>query len=222
MRNRFWLAGGLSALALVLLASAPARAETANIEKMFREGVDAFEMGDFATAKRLLEKVIELDPTSEEAARLVKECGLKTMIRMMTEPSVGRGPHRVWDLYREFQRARVRNEERTREMVGFVVDDKTPLPTVWKYMQELQDIGQFAVPALAPHLANEKDDDMRTRARIACTKLGAQAVLPLIELLDHESLLMKQNAALILGDIEPSDSRAVGPLKKIYEDAKSP
>ena len=101
------------------------------------------------------------------------------------------------------------------------VDERTKEVRVWKLIHQLQDIGQFAMPALAPHLANEKDEDKRTRARVVTTKLSSDAVLALIELLEHPSLLMRENSAYILGHIEPSDSRAVGPLKRILEDGKS-
>jgi len=225
MTKRLWAVAVVLAVAgAIMLVSSPARAEgetTRQIEKLFREGVDFFEMGDFRNAKIRFEQVLKLDPTQKEASRLVKEAGHKIMIRMMTQPRVGRGPHRVWDLYRRHQRQLMRDEKRTQEIVDRVCDERTNLVKVWADIQKLQDIGPFAVPALAPHLANVKDEDKRTRARVVCTKLGSDAVLPLIELLEHPSLMMRENAAYILGHIEPSDSRAVGPLKSVLEDPKA-
>jgi len=91
-------------------------------------------------------------------------------------------------------------------------------------MLRLKDVGQFVIPYIVEALGNVRDSKVRTFACTTATKMGSQATLPVIELLryrdgeEESAKLVRQNAAIILGDI--LDKRAIAPLKRVAEDNK--
>jgi len=190
------------------------------VKNLFREGVDLFQEGKYSEAQLRFKQVIAEDPTEKEAEAMVKEAGDKAMFNMILNTKLGPEPQVIWDLYRRYARRMKRDAELIKKLVAQAVDPAIPDKQRWDAVLQLGDIGQFAVPLLAEHLGNELDPDVRTYARLAITRLGNRAVLPTIELLGHENRLVRENAALILGDIEPSDSRGIAPLKAIFENAK--
>ncbi len=215
MRKVFVLTG-------VVVFCGMALAEDAGEEALerFRQGSELFEQNRFAEAREKLLQCLRLDPKQEEARRMVEEAGLKLMIRMMAEPEMGRAPRKIWDLYRaDLQGEFIQGiKPRLQAMVNRAVDPTTSPLVRWRLIHKLQDVGQYVVPALTDSLMSEQDEDKRSYARIVATKLGPSAVLPLMELLEHSSALMKENVALTLGDIEPSDHRAIAALKALAED----
>ncbi len=187
--------------------------------RIFKIGADLFEQKRFAEAREKFQEVLRLDPTETEARRMVEEAGLQLFIRMMAEPEMGRAPRKIWDIYRramQSEYARIMGPK-IRGMVAEAVDPTTTPLRRWRLFHKLQDLGQYVVPALAEYIMSEQDSDRRAYARIVATKLGPSAVLALIELLEHSSALMLENVALTLGDIEPSDHRAIAPLRSLSE-----
>lgn len=204
-------------LLLVLAGSASAESVRDEVKLRFREGVDLYQEGKFSEARLKFRQVIALDPTEKEAEALVGDAGNKAMYNMIANPEIGPEPQIVWNLYRRYRQRQERNEEYIAKLVAEAVDPNLSDKKRWDAVLKLGDIGQFALPLLARHLGNELDREVRTYARLAITRLGSRAVLPTIELLEHENRLVRENAALILGDIEPSDQRAIAPLKAVYE-----
>ena len=205
---------------VILVAAAPVAAQGEPSEKIRRKihaGISYFEQGRYLEAKQLLDEALSLDPTAKEAYRNVQEAGMKIWMQMMFSQEVARPADKIWRLYMRHRRRLTRNEERIKAMVNRVVDPNVHEVVRWRLIHDLQDVGQFAVPYLAPHLMNQRDDERRALARIAIERLGSRAVLPLIELLEHKNELMAANAALILGDIEPSDHRALARLRAMAE-----
>jgi HEAT repeat protein len=190
------------------------------VKSLFREGVDLFQEGKYSESQLKFKQVIAMDPTEKEAEAMVKEAGDKAMFNMILNTKLGPEPQVIWDLYRRYSRRMKRDAELIKKLVAQAVDPAIPDKQRWDAVLQLGDIGQFAVPLLAEHLGNELDPDVRTYARLAITRLGSRAVLPTIELLSHENRLVRENAALILGDIEPSDPRGIAPLKAVFENAK--
>lgn len=229
-RKAYRLAGSaiLALMGLMWTCPAPAGdAETrARIEKLFREGADLFEMGRLEEARARLREVLALDPTAEEANRLVQEIGEKLMIRWMTEPAMGREPRVIYDLYRLHAGRMKRKPSYIKGLVATATDPLQHPVKRWEAIEKLREVGQFAIPFLVEALGDERDHEVRTLARIVATKMGSSAVLPVIELLklrggelgESRARLVRENAALILGDIEPPDERALAPLKRVAED----
>lgn len=80
----------------------------------------------------------------------------------------------------------------------------------------LKNIGPYAVTKLIPVLGQDTADKMRPRTMMLLTEMHYDAELALIEALESETLLMRQNAAILLGNIR--SERALPYLKRILED----
>jgi len=187
-------------------------------EKLFREGLDLYQQGRYSEAQIKLRQVMLLEPRMELAARLVDEAGTKIMARMMSDPRMGAEPTRIWGLYRKYYILKLADKDRMGKMAARVVDPATSDIERAGLYREFAQLGHYAVPSLVPYLANRQHDEFRTYARVVIMRMGPVAVLPLIELLNHKEVLMRENAILTLHDIEPADERAIPALKARLED----
>ncbi|MBI2930166.1 MAG: HEAT repeat domain-containing protein [Planctomycetes bacterium] len=84
----------------------------------------------------------------------------------------------------------------------------------------LKNFGPWAVRFLVPVLGKEVPDEFRSRVILVLTEMGTEASLALVEALDSASVLLKQNAAIVLGNIK--DERALPALKRVLEDPNEP
>lgn len=222
---KFRLAMILSAAAALagMASFAPAvRAEedaTTTIEKLFRESVDLYEQGKYAQAQLKLKEMEDKDPRSALVARLVDEAGTRIITRMMADVRMGAEPTRLWEIYRKYNLGKLADKERMTKMAARLVDPNTNEDERVQLYMEFAQLGQHAVPSLAPYLKDATNTAARSYARIAIARMSQRAVLPLVELLSHKDALMRENAILILGDITPADSRALPALKARIEDA---
>lgn len=212
-------------LAGVVSVFAPAQAQaeedrTAQVEALFREGVDLFQQGHFAEAQQKFRRVLELEPRKELAARLVDECGTAMMAKMMAEPRMGAEPTRIWELYRKYYIGKLNDAQSIQKMAARVVDPATSEDERARLYREFVELGHYGVSALAPYLNDAQHKDFQAHARVVLARMGQKATLPLIELLGHKSELMRQNAILTLTDIMPRDDRPIAALKARLEDEK--
>ncbi len=199
-----------------------AEGETGDPKKLWAEGVELFDQGQFEKAKAKFDALVPL-LDDKTAAALVERAGLRAMIRILAEKNVGRGPSVIWELYSKYNRRRMVDEERIARVVAQVVDEKMALTQPVQHnraMRELRDLGQYAVPELAKQLET-KSDQQRTLIRIALSHIGARGTLATVKLLDTGSDLAKETVALALGDIVPADARAVPALKRLYDNPKT-
>ena len=218
------------AAALALSASDVAAQDAgtrAKIERLIREGTDLFEIGRYEEARARLRQALSLDPKAEEADRLVREIGDKVLAQMMTEPRIGREAQVIYDLYRLHASRLKRDRKYIGDLVTITTDAQAHPLKQWEAIHKLQQVGQFAIPFLVEALGNERDHEIRALARVCATRMGTQAVLPVIELLKMKPAegeegsrerLVRENACLILGDFDPPDERALAGLKRIVED----
>ncbi|HYG78044.1 MAG TPA: HEAT repeat domain-containing protein [Planctomycetota bacterium] len=212
----------VSLIAVCAGTCSTARAEesdkTARIEKLFREGVDLYQQGRYAEAQRKLKEVLALDPRKELAARLVDEAGTKVMAKMMADVRMGNEPTYIWQYYRQYQVKKMADKERMAKMAARLVEDTTTEDERALLYREFGELSHYSVPVLANYLKDATHENYRTYARIAIARMGARAVLPVIELLSHKEVLMRENAVLVLADIQPLDPRAIPALKARVED----
>lgn len=213
-----WGLGVALALALVAL-SVRAEDTAAKSEQLFREGVDLYQQGRYTDSQSKLRELMSLEPRKELAARLVKEAGEPLFARMMAEPRMGNEPTRLWDLYRKYYVAKLADGDRMAKMAARVVDPATSEDERVMLYREFGELGHYSIPYLTPYLKDAQHEDFRTYARITIARMGRVAVLPVIPLLAHKDELMRANAAMTLGDIEPGDARAIPFLKARLEDA---
>lgn len=221
-RSVFVLAAAILAASLTTF-SPRARAEednTAAIEKAFREAVDLYEQGKYAQSQMKLKELQDKDPRSALVARLVDEAGTAIVTKMMADVRMGTEPTRVWEIYRKYNVGKLADKERMTKMAGRLVDPNTSEEERMMLYLEFAQLGQHAIPHLAPYLKDPTNIAARTYARLAITRMSQRAVLPVIELLGHKDQLMRENAILVLGDILPPDSRALPALKARIDDAK--
>jgi HEAT repeat protein len=224
-------AAAMLCVALPTGARAQGDEETkAKIDKLFREAADLFQIGKIDEARARAQQVLALDPNAKEAHELVRQAGERLMIQWMTEPKMGREPRVIYDLYRLHASRMKRTPDYVKGLVAVAVDPLKHPVERWDAIHKLQDVGQFVIPYVVEALGDERDHEVRAMARVTATKMGSQAVLPLIELLkvrgEDETAdagspgnrLVRENVVLILGDIEPPDERAVAALKRTSED----
>ena len=84
---------------------------------------------------------------------------------------------------------------------------------------ELIAIGPVAVPHLIDHLADNRQDELRTYVRIALTRMGYRAVVALDEALKTSSERQAISISTILADI--GDARSLPHLKRVTDSADS-
>lgn len=212
------------ALAAVMACgiTASLRAEedkVAQTENLFRQAVDLYQQGKYSDAQQKLKEVLALDPRKELAARLVDEAGVKIMSKMMSDVRMGNEPTYIWQYYRAYNTQKRANKDRMTAMAKRVVDPGTSEDERALLYREFAELGHWAVPYLAPYLKDATHEDQRTYARIAIARMGSRAVLPIIALIGHKEVLMRENAILTLSDITPLDPRAIPALKARIEDA---
>jgi HEAT repeat protein len=80
----------------------------------------------------------------------------------------------------------------------------------------LKNYGSWVCRFLVGTLANKLEDKFRSRVMVLLTEMGVDATLSVVECLDAKDAFMKQNAAVVLGNIK--DERAIPALKRVYED----
>ena len=221
---RGWYAAGLLSLTITGMGfSSQAVAEEdrpGKIEKLFREGTDLYAQGRFSDAQRKLREMLSLEPNKDICARLVDEAGVKVMAKMMAEPRMGSEPTYIWDQYKKYYVLKLADKDRMSKLAARLTDPATSNDERAQLMREFTELGHYAIPALAPYLGNAQHEDFRTYARLALARMGPVAVNPLIELLEHKEVLMRENAMLALTDIAPMDGRAIAALKARLEDPK--
>ncbi len=211
-------------LSAAFFASSPmAHAEedpVAATEKLFREAVDFYEQGKYAQAQQKLKAVEDKDPRNALVARLVDEAGTKVIIKMMADVRMGTEPTRIWEQYRKYNLGKLADKERMTKMSARLVDPNTSEDERALLYQEFGRMGHYAVPFLANHLKDATNVTARSYARLAIAHMGQKATLPIITLLGHKDQLMRENAILAIGDLLPSDARAIPGLKARIEDPK--
>ena len=202
-------------------AAAPAAGadKTADIEKLFREAVDLYQQGRYAEAGAKLKQVHALDPRKELVTRLVDEAGTQIMARMMSDVKMGNEPAYLWQYYRQYKIKQMADKERMAKMAQRLVDPGTSEDERALLYREFGELGHYAVAVLAPYLKDATHEDFRTFSRIAISRMGPRAVLAVLQLVGHKDPLMRENAILLLADVQPVDPRALPYLKARLEDA---
>jgi CheY-like chemotaxis protein len=184
----------------------------------FREGVDYFLQGRYADAEKKLRDFLDTNPTNELCEEAVNQAGQHAMSRMMSQPRMGNAPVRVWQKYRQAVIARMTNKEAMAKKVALLVDPQTSERERTRLYREMAELSHYVIPLLVPHLKNPQQSQQRTVAREALFRMGSRATLPLIALVDHKEVLMREQAILALQDVIPADERALPVLKGRIED----
>lgn len=181
---------------------------------LYRQGIDLVKRGKYQDAYVAFEKALQLSPSSDLVRFMIQETGDLILKDMMTNPDLKQTALRILELGKGAFQRYIRSPEQIQAIVAQLdgsFDKK------WEAINMLAAIGQRAAPFLIDQLA-DKSDVKRASTMMALEKIGNEAVLPVIEALQSKTLLVRQNAAIVLGVIR--DDRALPELKRVYENEK--
>ncbi|MCO5169662.1 MAG: HEAT repeat domain-containing protein [Planctomycetes bacterium] len=206
------------ALAAILLTPGVARAQQPDQE--FRNGVKAFEEGRFEEAEAHFRNVLKSQPSHEQALRYRDEAGYHFWVRVLAKG--GRLATVAQRVLKAAEEAAVRERQDQgklrQDMAGLWSDDfMTEVETTERLVALY---GHYVVPELVSVLSDRREEDRRVRALSLLKRLGDEATLAVIELLESEDVTLQQNAAVALGHM--GDIRAVPPLRRLAERASDP
>ena len=207
-------------LIAVLAAPLPARAQAAGpgveeeFRTHFRAGVDAYKRGKFQEAFEAIEKALQLHVADDLVLAMREEAGTALVLQMAQEKGPLRDTAiRILEYSKRGSELIRRDEAKIKEYVEQLRSDK--FDDVQIAIFHLASIGGYAAPQLLPVLADSREDRFRTNAILALTRMGGEAVLPVIEALNARDPFLRQNAAITLGHIK--DERAIPELKRVWE-----
>jgi len=230
-RGLLWTA----VLTLCLATAPPAGAQAAGggpqaaALEHFTQGIKHYRMGEHAKAVAAFDEVMKLKPNSRTALMMREVIGLDQLVKLLADDRYGTLAHEILVKAGEEAKAIRRDPKAIREQVKEL---RTPnLRERWLAVQRLVAVGPFAVPYLLPYfdVAEGKAGDavtaqeaatMRAGASITISRMGARAVMPLVEALKSDSTGLKSQVCAFLG--KAGDIRAVPMLLKVAEDEKVP
>ncbi len=184
--------------------------------ELLSEGVREFLTGRPEQAALRFQDVLKLDPDNRLLYEFYLAVGDRRLQRMMELDQLD-------DVLKELlRRARIYQKDlrQTDEYIDLVIarleatEEERVVAT-----QELVAVGPLAVPHLVVRLNDNRQDMLRVYCRIALTKMGYRAVVPLTEALNAADGALVQSIAAVLADI--GDSRALPKLKQLHEHAET-
>ena len=207
------------ALLAVLAAVSPAadRPLRPQVEHTFADAVKLFNLGEYDQAAALLNKMLALNPTSEEAWLLREQVGLDRIVAMLRHPKTGPQAQRI------LQKAHERGEHLRRDpaalkklVADLGAEDKI---TRWKAIHDLAACGPFAVPSLLdPVLTAETPSAVsrKAAATIALFQMREHVIPPMVTALWHAD----DPVIVAIADFlrKTPDPRIVPPLLSVLED----
>ncbi len=217
MLKRLMLVGLVAALVLPLAQAQEDETFSDKIRLLLREATDLYKRGKYPEAYAKYEEAFQMKPSSELIYAYMKRVGEDLVAGMMNSPdvnmqNVGR---RLYELAKPGEPYRPGSKEIIAKYLHNLQADDHVL-----YMDahwHLKNFGAYAVRFVLPVLKNKLQDRHRSRVILLLTQMGLECSPALIEALDTKDAFMRQQAAIILGNVK--DDRAIPALKRIVEDA---
>ena len=217
MVKRLVLVSLLAALTLPLLAQEESFGD--NVRKLLGEGTELYKKGKYPEASSKFEEAFQLKPNSDQVYAFIKRAGDDMIGRMMNDPD-----RKIQDIARRLMELAKPGEplrEGKAVVLKYVEDLKSEDHAVWRNaFWHLKNFGPWSVRFLMPALADQQQDRYRSRVMLLFTEMGIDCSLAVIEALDSKTPFVRQNAAIVLGNIK--DERAIPALKRVSEDANEP
>jgi HEAT repeat protein len=198
-------------LGLSLATQQPVMAQSADSE--FRDGLKAFEEGEFEQSERHFRNVLKSQPDHAQALRYRDEAGYQFWVKVLARG--GRLATVAKRILKAAEKAAIRDRQDQDELRRKVKD-------LWNddFMVEIEAVeelvaryGHYVVPELVEVLKDRREDDKRVRAISLLARLGDEGTLAVIELLESDEITLQQNAATVLGHV--GDVRAIPALKRL-------
>lgn len=206
----------IAALGSGQLAAADVRDENLPLNDQAREllaeGVKEYLTGRPEQAAKVFQSVLALEPDNRLLYEFYLAVGDQRLMKMMELDQLD-------DVLKELlRRARIYQKElrHSPEFINLMISklEKSEEERVVA-TNELVAIGPLAVPHLVAKIADNRQDMLRVYSRIALTKMGYRAVVPLTEALNAQDQRLVQSVAMVLADI--GDPRPLAKLKLIGE-----
>ncbi|HZE95829.1 MAG TPA: HEAT repeat domain-containing protein [Planctomycetota bacterium] len=189
------------------------------VRQLLGEGTDLYKKGKYNEASSKFEEAFQLKPSSDQAYAFIKRAGDDMIGRMMNDPD-----RKIQDVARRLMELAKPGEplrEGKEVVLKYVKDLKEEDHAIWRNaFWHLKNFGPWSVRFLMPALADPQQDRYRSRVMLLFTEMGIDCSLAVVEALDSKNPFVRQNAAIVLGNIK--DERAIPALKRVSEDANEP
>ncbi|MBA3685011.1 MAG: HEAT repeat domain-containing protein [Planctomycetes bacterium] len=181
-------------------------------KELLAEGVNHYLSGDPAKAAVSFQNVLKLNPDNKLLYEFYLAVGDNRLIRMQETDQLS-------DVLKEILRkARIYQKDlrHSPEYIKLMIDklEKSEEERVVA-TNELVAIGPLSVPHLVARMNDNRQDLIRVYCRIALTKMGYRAVVPLVESLNAKDERQVESVIMVLADI--GDPRALPKLKQLEE-----
>ncbi|HLY73490.1 MAG TPA: HEAT repeat domain-containing protein [Planctomycetota bacterium] len=217
MLKRLVLVSLLAAFVMPLLAQDESFGD--KVRQLLGEGTDLYKKGKWAEASSKFEEAFQLKPSSDQVYAFIKRAGEDMIGRMMNDPD-----RKIQDVARRLMELAKPGEplrEGKAVVLKYIEDLKAEDHAVWRNaFWHLKNFGPWAVRFLMPAMADQQQDRYRSRVMLLFTEMGIDCSLAVVEALDSKNPFVRQNAAIVLGNIK--DERAIPALKRVSEDANEP
>ena len=205
-----WVLLSLAAAACLPSAGAQDEGFGDKVRAALQEGMDLYKRGKYQEASSKFEEAFQMKPDSDQVYAFIKRAGENLVAGMMNSPErqmqdVGR---RLFELAKPGEPLREKKEV----VLKYIEDLKDTRHEVWRNgFWHLKNFGPYCVRFVLPSLGNPQDDMYRSRVILLLTEIGVDGSLALVEALDSKNEVMRQNAAIVLGNIK--DERAIPALR---------
>ncbi|HEX7900343.1 MAG TPA: HEAT repeat domain-containing protein [Planctomycetota bacterium] len=209
-----WVLLSLAVAAILPSAGAQDEGFGDKVRVALQEGMDLYKRGKYQEASSKFEEAFQMKPDSDQVYAFIKRAGENIVAGMMNSPErpmqdIGR---RLFELAKPGEPLREKKEV----VLKYIEDLKSESHEVWRNgFWHLKNFGPYCVRFVLPSLGNPQDDKYRSRVILLLTEIGVDGSLALIEALDSKNDTMRQNAAIVLGNIK--DERAIPALKWAVE-----
>jgi HEAT repeat protein len=217
MVKRLVLASLVAAFMLPVLAQDESFGD--KVRQLLAEGTDLYKKGKYAEASSKFEEAFQMKPSSDQVYAFIKRAGEDLIGRMMNDTD-----RKMQDVGRRLMEMAKPGEpfrEGKAVCLKYIEELKSEDHAVWRNaFWHLKNIGPWAVRFLMPALADQQQDRYRSRVMLLFTEMGIDCSLGVVEALDSKNPFVRQNAAIVLGNIK--DERAIAALRRVSEDANEP
>lgn len=184
---------------------------SAQVDQLFKEGVQALRLGQRDVAAQKFAEVLKLNPSHEDAFRIWRETETAIFQVLALE---GGDFEKIANYLIGLATVQKRQLGRDEATIAALVADATGSEDFGKRraaaLKLFADHGEYAVPALVEKLGNADDDKGQNYAILTLHQIGKSGVFPLIEALGHANELVRRNVAATLAQI--GDARAAAAL----------
>lgn len=230
MRIAILLRTTVAALLFLAIFSLPAPAQDAankdaddELRKLLQEGIKAYESNDFNGAYEKFETAFQKvvgSPYQSQYSDVIKSFLMRSseglVARMMnsSDERLRNTALRLYKLAGAPGRMVIKDGEEIKKYIELLKSEV--IEESMKAEGLLRNSCPYSLKYLIPYLAKESEDRVKGRVMRLLILMGRDAVHPIVAGLKSKNILMRENCALLLGDIR--DERAIPYLKRIHED----